>query len=85
MAAAGAGQGRADAAGQGAARRARCPVCGRPAEAAASPFCSRRCAEVDLGRWLTGQYVLPGAPVEEGEAAAAPERAGQLDRGPGMG
>jgi endogenous inhibitor of DNA gyrase (YacG/DUF329 family) len=28
------------------------------------PFCSRRCADVDLGRWLTGQYRLPAAPAE---------------------
>ena len=34
--------------------RARCPVCGKPADAATRPFCSVRCADVDLGRWLTG-------------------------------
>ncbi len=33
-----------------------CPICGRPAEADYRPFCSKRCAHVDLGRWLTGQY-----------------------------
>jgi endogenous inhibitor of DNA gyrase (YacG/DUF329 family) len=38
----------------------RCPVCGKPAERALLPFCSRRCADVDLGRWLTAQYVVPG-------------------------
>ena len=79
---------------------ARCPVCGRPVTAAARPFCSRRCADVDLGRWLTGQYVLPGPPVGEEDAPAqeSPERdaeapdgtvpfpAGRrLDRGSGMG
>ena len=41
-----------------------CPVCRRPippAEATArhAPFCSPRCAEVDLGRWFTGQYRVP--------------------------
>lgn len=41
-----------------------CPICGKPASPAAQPFCSRRCAEVDLGRWLTGQYRLPGPPAE---------------------
>ena len=43
---------------------ARCPICNRPSVPSASPFCSRRCAEVDLGRWLTGGYVVPGPPGE---------------------
>ncbi|MCK8786347.1 DNA gyrase inhibitor YacG [Roseomonas sp. NAR14] len=47
-------------------RARRCPVCGKPAEAATRPFCSPRCRQVDLGRWLTGAYVVPG---EDGEAA----------------
>ena len=38
----------------------RCPVCGKPSVAATRPFCSTRCADVDLGRWLTGQYRIPG-------------------------
>jgi endogenous inhibitor of DNA gyrase (YacG/DUF329 family) len=37
----------------------RCPICNRPAVPASRPFCSPRCAEVDLGRWLTSQYVVP--------------------------
>lgn len=37
-----------------------CPVCSRPAEAAFKPFCSARCADVDLGRWLGERYVIPG-------------------------
>jgi uncharacterized protein len=36
-----------------------CPICGRPPAEQLRPFCSRRCAEVDLGRWLTGQYRIP--------------------------
>jgi hypothetical protein len=36
------------------------------------PFCSRRCADVDLGRWLTGHYRVPGAPVEGDEEASGP-------------
>lgn len=34
----------------------RCPVCGRPQAALHRPFCSRRCAYLDLGRWLGGDY-----------------------------
>jgi hypothetical protein len=41
-----------------------CPICGKPAEASTRPFCSRRCADVDLGRWLTEQYRVPAAPSE---------------------
>jgi uncharacterized protein len=48
----------------------KCPVCGRPAQAAYRPFCSRRCADVDLSRWLSGAYALPA--VEDESEAAAP-------------
>lgn len=44
-----------------------CPVCGRPTTADARPFCSPRCAEVDLGRWLTGQYRIPAQDDEFAE------------------
>ena len=37
----------------------RCPVCGQPAVPGSQPFCSTRCAEVDLGRWLKGLYRIP--------------------------
>ncbi len=40
--------------------RARCPVCARPMSRRFAPFCSRHCADVDLGRWLGGTYVIPG-------------------------
>ena len=45
-------------------RPAKCPVCGQPASETNRPFCSARCADVDLGRWLTGQYRIPGEPLE---------------------
>ena len=54
-------------------RAPRCPVCGRPPVAATRPFCSVRCADVDLGRWLTGQYRLPGGSVEQDDAAGPAE------------
>ena len=34
----------------------RCPVCGKPPDEAHAPFCSRRCADIDLHRWLAGGY-----------------------------
>jgi len=50
-----------------------CPVCGQPSAKSHRPFCSERCADVDLGRWLKGGYRIPGPPAdpadEMGEAA----------------
>ncbi|MGD0563666.1 MAG: DNA gyrase inhibitor YacG [Roseiarcus sp.] len=37
-----------------------CVNCGRPRDPHYDPFCSRRCADVDLHRWLKGGYVIPG-------------------------
>ncbi len=37
-----------------------CPICSRPANKAFAPFCSQRCADVDLSRWLKGGYAIPG-------------------------
>ena len=39
----------------------RCPICGKPRSDRYDPFCSKRCADVDLHRWLKGGYVVPGA------------------------
>jgi len=48
----------------GAPRRL-CPICGKPAVEALRPFCSRRCADVDLNRWLSGAYSIPVTEDEE--------------------
>jgi endogenous inhibitor of DNA gyrase (YacG/DUF329 family) len=37
----------------------RCPICGKPTAPRHQPFCSGRCADVDLGRWLKGNYRVP--------------------------
>jgi endogenous inhibitor of DNA gyrase (YacG/DUF329 family) len=42
----------------------RCPVCRKPSMPATRPFCSVRCADVDLGRWLTEQYRIPASPAD---------------------
>lgn len=60
------------------ARKRRCPVCGRPPLAANEPFCSKRCADEDMRRWLTGEYRIPTAERPDAE----PEDG---DRGPGRG
>jgi hypothetical protein len=36
-----------------------CPICGKPSVEASRPFCSERCRDVDLNRWLSGSYVIP--------------------------
>jgi len=46
-----------------------CTICGKPGVLATRPFCSKRCRDVDLNRWLSGSYVVPAADddPEEGE------------------
>ena len=46
-----------------------CPICSRPLGDGARyrPFCSSRCADVDLGRWFNGSYAIPGPPPEMDE------------------
>jgi uncharacterized protein len=50
-------------AGKGGAKP--CPICGKPATDASRPFCSERCRDVDLNRWLSGSYVVPGRDNED--------------------
>ncbi len=56
-----------------------CPICGRPAVQDARPFCSRRCADVDLGRWLKGVYRVPTDERPEDDEAAGPGRRAEDD------
>lgn len=44
----------------GPARTPRCPICGKPTVQDFRPFCSRRCKDVDLSRWLGGDYRIAG-------------------------
>ena len=52
-----------------------CPICGEATEARYRPFCSRRCADRDLGKWLSGGYAIPSDDPEDIEQAI--EQAGQ--------
>jgi endogenous inhibitor of DNA gyrase (YacG/DUF329 family) len=63
------GRARQDAPGQGAKRRGRpkCPICGKPQQQDFRPFCSKRCADLDLSRWLEGRYAVPGEPASKHE------------------
>jgi endogenous inhibitor of DNA gyrase (YacG/DUF329 family) len=42
-----------------------CPICGRPSTQQFHPFCSARCEDIDLNRWLSGRYVIPAESVED--------------------
>lgn len=50
-----------------------CPICGKPQVHAYRPFCSKRCADVDLARWLGGRYAIPTKPVEGDEVHDEPQ------------
>jgi len=45
----------------------RCPICRDPGVASYRPFCSKRCADIDLARWLGDSYVIPGGGTDEEE------------------
>ncbi len=51
---------------------AKCPTCGKPQAEAYRPFCSRRCADVDLQRWFSGRYAGPAVEADEGEGRDEP-------------
>ena len=44
---------------KGHSQKATCPLCQQPTEALHRPFCSCRCAQLDLGKWLAGDYAVP--------------------------
>lgn len=48
-----------------------CPICKKKTDPAYRPFCSRRCADVDLGRWLTGAYAIPAEEHDQPDEADA--------------
>lgn len=54
----------------------RCPICERPfdpARTTAMPFCSNRCRQIDLGRWLDEKYSVPVEEREEDESEESPQ------------
>jgi endogenous inhibitor of DNA gyrase (YacG/DUF329 family) len=62
-----------------------CPICKRPLGAGEEaervrPFCSKRCADIDLGRWLTGSYAIPAAESE----AESSDQSGEDEGGSGL-
>ena len=58
-----------------------CPICAKPTDPAYRPFCSRRCADVDLARWLNESYRIPDAAAGEDQPSDAPQSEGPGDSG----
>jgi endogenous inhibitor of DNA gyrase (YacG/DUF329 family) len=50
-------------------RPRKCAICGKPTVRQYHPFCSKCCADEDLGRWLTGRYAIPGADAQKADDA----------------
>lgn len=47
-----------------------CPICKKEGDAKFRPFCSKRCADVDLGRWMSESYVVPATSEDDMQEAA---------------
>lgn len=61
-------------------RLPRCSICGKPASERYRPFCSKRCADVDLARWLSGTYAIPGRQDADEDGDGAPGAAPAKDK-----
>lgn len=48
-----------------------CPLCSKPRQLAYRPFCSKRCADLDLSRWLNGVYAIPARADDEDEETSS--------------
>jgi uncharacterized protein len=57
------------------AKALKCPICGKVAVEAYKPFCSKRCADIDLARWFTGSYAIAGRDDDD-DGGAAPVEGG---------
>ena len=54
----------------------KCPICRKPMVAAYRPFCSKRCADVDLNRWFKGVYAVPVTETDDEDGDKAEDAAG---------
>lgn len=46
-----------------------CPICRKETDKRFRPFCSKRCADIDLGKWLGGAYTMPSTDPDDAEQA----------------
>ena len=56
-----------------------CPLCGKPSLAQFRPFCSKRCADIDLHRWLSGAYAIPAEESSDEDERPGDAGAGEPD------
>ena len=49
-----------------------CSRCDKPMDPVYRPFCSKRCADIDLQKWLTGSYAIPGSELDD-ESGGEPD------------
>lgn len=52
--------------------QSKCVICGKPQDPSYKPFCSKRCADVDLNRWLSGGYAIPAVEDDEPDDEGSP-------------
>ncbi len=64
-------------------KRGTCPICQKPTEEAWRPFCSNRCANIDLSRWLSGGYAIPVTDADDDEDGDEPGEVYARMVGPG--
>lgn len=57
-----------------------CPICAAETDQRYRPFCSRRCADVDLAKWMSGGYAVPSENPEDMEQAMAEAQTGAPNR-----
>lgn len=60
----------------------RCPICREPTAAVTRPFCSKRCADVDLNRWLSESYVIADGGVDADEDGERPRTTDEMENEP---
>ena len=67
---------------QGKKKTASCPICTKPGLRPHIPFCSARCAQIDLGKWLNGDYAIPAHEAEQDSNIEA--LLAEADKDPGL-
>ena len=67
---------------EGRKKAAPCPICTKPAGRPHAPFCSARCAQIDLGKWLNGDYAIPAHEAEQDSDIEA--LLAEADKDPGL-
>ena len=55
-------------------RRTPCPICGKPSDPKFRTFCCKRCADVDLNRWLSGVYAVPVTEIDDEDGDKLPDQ-----------